>query len=211
MDRLLRFVEEDLMNMAGYSGKKPTIALLRKIQNIENIDSMYRAVKAFDSKIVKDEMALEELVETAYNNLRKEDLGSAKQSKPKPPSKPKVKKIPIEKKDITVPGYPKPKMDEKPTLMKPKTTPKTPKAPRPKAKATSYKVVKPAKYTVKKVAVKPAPKVVRAPAKAPASKAGGTSKPKKTMSAEHKAKIAKGVKKHHANCKKAMSMMKSKK
>lgn len=199
------------MNMAGYSGKKPTIALLRKIQNIENIDSMYRAVKAFDSKIVKDEMALEELVETAYNNLRKEDLGPAKQSKPKPPSKPKVKKIPIEKKDITVPGYPKPKMVKKPTLMKPKTTPKTPKAPRPKAKATSYKVVKPAKYTVKKVAVKPAPKVVRAPAKAPASKAGGTSKPKKTMSAEHKAKIAKGVKKHHANCKKAMSMMKSKK
>jgi len=129
----------------------------------------------------------------------------------KAPSKPKVKKIPIEKRDITVPGYPKPKMVKKPTLVKPSYTPKTPKAPRPKAKATSYKVVKPAKYTVKKVAVKPTPKVVRAPAKAPASKGGGTSKPKKTMTAEHKAKIAKGVKKHHADCKKAMAMMKSKK
>lgn len=214
MERLLRFVEEDLRGMSGYSGKKPTIALLRKIQNIENIDSMYRAIKAFDSNVNKDEMALEDLVETAYNNLRKEDLGSAK-SKPKPPpklkapSKPKVKKIPIEERDITVAGYPKPKMVKKPTLVKPKTTPKTPKAPRPKAKATSYKVVKPAKYTVKKVAVKPTPKVVRAPAKAPAK--APVSKPKKTMTAEHRAKIAKGVKKHHADCKKAMAMMKSKK
>lgn len=117
-------------------------------------------------------------------------------------------KIPIENRDITVPGYPKPKMMAKPTLKAPSKTPKTPKAPRPKAKATAYKVIKPAKYTVKKVAVKPTPKVVRAPAKAPASKAGGSTKPKKTMSAEHKAKIAKGVKKHHADCKKAMSMMK---
>ena len=118
-------------------------------------------------------------------------MGSAPAPAPAP-------KIPIEDRDITVAGYPKPKMVKKPTLMKPKTTPKTPKAPRPKAKSTSYKVVKPAKYTVKKVAVKPTPKVVRAPAKAPSSKGGGTSKPKKTMSAEHKAKIAKGVKKHHA-------------
>ena len=118
MDRLLRFVEEDLMGMAGYSGKKPTVALLRKIQKIENIDSMYRAVKAFDSSIVKDEMALEDLVETAYNNLRKEDLGSASKPKAKAPSKPKMKKIPIEDKDISVAGYPKPKMMAKPTTKK---------------------------------------------------------------------------------------------
>ena len=196
MDRLLRFVEEDLMNMAGYSGKKPTVALLRKIQKIENIDSMYRAVKAFDSSIVKDEMALEELVETAYNNLRKEDLGRGDSlRKAKAPAKPKM--------------MAKPKMVAKPTLKAPSLTPKTPKAPRPKPKATPYKVIKPTKYTVKKVAVKPAPKVVRAPATAPASKAGGSTKPKKTMTAEHKAKIAKGVKKHHADCKKAMSMMKN--
>jgi hypothetical protein len=186
MERLLGFVREDLMNMSGYSGKKPTIALLRKIQNIENLDDMYRAVKAFDKNINRDDMALEDLVETAYNNLRKEDLGSAPKPAPKPKPKP-PKKIPIEDKDITVAGYPKPK---------PKTVP-------------TYKVVK---KPVGKYSVVQSKSFKKVGGSKPSTTTKTTTKTttRKPMSVEHKEKIAKALKKHHADCRKAMSMLKKK-
>ena len=197
LERLKSFVEEDLQGFQGYSGKRPTLKLLRQLQDESNFKTdakIMSILKAFDSSIQFNSGAVQDLAETSYNNLRKEDLGGAGAG--------------AGGGGASLSGMPKSKPAPKlkqPTKSKPPSKAKSAYNPQSVPKMKTNKPAKP------KPKPKPKPQSSEGGSGAGAG-AGAPSqpkpkKPRKPMSQAHKDKIKAGIKKYHANCKKGMVLL----
>lgn len=189
LEKLKSFVQEDLRGFTGYSGKKPTLKLLRQLQDESNFKTdakIMSILKDFDSSIQFSNSAVQDLAETGYNNLRKEDLGKSSGGAGAGGG------------GASLSGAPK--SQPAPKLKAPsKSTPPT------KAKSAYNPQSAPKMNTNKPAKPKPKPKP-----KPKSSGAGAGAKPKKArkpMSEAHKAKIKKGVQSYHARCKKGMALL----